>query len=270
MPYFVGIDIGSRAAKGCITDNGQVMGTFIGDTLPESAASGQMVFDEMAKPLGIAFTDCAFVVATGYGRVSVPFANVNISEISCHARGAHHCLPSVRTILDMGGQDCKAVNVDDNGLVTNFVMNDKCAGGTGRFMEVIATVLGVPLEEIGPLSLQSTEKIAFSTVCAVFAKSTAMSMLKRGISKADILAGLFQAISERTHNLLSRVTIEKDFVITGGIAKNTGMVAKITEVVGLEPMPLDFDPQLAGALGASLFAQDRWKAKQAKEAAKAG
>jgi len=262
MPYFAGIDIGSRGAKGCIIEDGKIVSYFIGDTGPESVKTAWYTFEGTAKPVGLEVKDMTYVVATGYGRVLVPFANENISEISCHAKGAQYCLPSVRTILDMGGQDCKAINVNEKGVVTKFIMNDKCAGGTGRFLEVIASVLGLTIEQIGPVALTSTEKFPFNTVCAVFAKSEALTLLKKGTPKADILAGLHDAIATRCHNLLKRVNIEKDFTITGGISKNTGMVAKMKEKLGLEPVLMEPDPQIAGALGAAVFARERWLAKQ--------
>jgi predicted CoA-substrate-specific enzyme activase len=259
--YFAGIDIGSRGAKGVIIEDGNIVSSFIGDTGPESAQTAVMVFNECAKGLGLKLEDMAYIVATGYGRVLVPFAQENISEISCHAKGAHWYLPSVRTILDMGGQDCKAINCNEKGQVTKFIMNDKCAGGTGRFLELIADVLGLPLEEVGSTALKSTKDIPFNTVCAVFAKSEALGLLKKGTPKSDILSGLHDAIAIRCHNLLKRVNIEKDFTITGGIAKNSGMVHKIKEKLGLEPT-LAPDPQIIGALGAAVFARDRYLAKQ--------
>lgn len=265
--YFVGIDIGSRGAKGVILEstNGQVKlaTSFIGDTGPDSVGTSRMVFASMAHKLGIELKDVTYVVATGYGRVLVPYANANISEISCHAKGANYYFPTVRTILDMGGQDCKAINCNGRGVVTKFIMNDKCAGGTGRFLEVIGDVLEVRLEEMGRTALASTQRLPFNTVCAVFAKSEAMALAKKGTPKADILAGLHDAIAIRCLNLLKRVSIEKDFTITGGIAKNSGMVAKIKEKVGLEPM-LAPDPQLCGALGAAIFARERYLKQQAK------
>ena len=258
--FVAGVDIGSRGAKSVIMKDGNILSSSICDTGPESAKTAQLTMDEALKGTGLSLKDFSYIVATGYGRVLVPFANANISEISCHARGAHWYFPSVRTILDMGGQDCKAINCDENGRVTNFIMNDKCAGGTGRFLEVIADVLQVPLEEIGSLSLESTQDLPFSTVCAVFAKSEALVLLKKGVPKSDILSGLHDAIAVRCRNLLKRVSIEKDFTITGGIAKNVGMVNKVKEKVGLEPL-LAPDPQIIGALGAALFARDRAKAQ---------
>jgi len=259
--YFAGIDIGSRGAKSVILEDDKIAAYYIGDTGPDSVATAWQTFHGSADQLGLKVEDMAYIVATGYGRVLVPFAHANISEISCHAKGAHWMLPSVRTILDMGGQDCKAINCDERGVVTKFIMNDKCAGGTGRFLETIAAVLGLALEEIGPLALQSTQNIPFNTVCAVFAKSEALALVKKGVAKADILAGLNDAIAVRCHNLLKRVDIQEDFTITGGIAKNPGMVAKIKEKLGLEPKLIDPDPQIAGALGAALFARERWLKK---------
>jgi len=256
--FVAGVDIGSRGAKSVIMKDGNILSSSICDTGPESAKTAQLTMDEALKGTGLSLKDFSYIVATGYGRVLVPFANANISEISCHARGAHWYFPSVRTILDMGGQDCKAINCDENGRVTNFIMNDKCAGGTGRFLEMIADVLQVPLEEIGSLSMESTQDLPFSTVCVVFAKSEALALLKKGVPKSDILSGLHDAIAVRCRNLLKRVSIEKDFTITGGIAKNVGMVNKVKEKVGLEPL-LAPDPQIIGALGAALFARERAK-----------
>lgn len=254
--FVCGIDIGSRGAKGVLMEDNGILSQFIGDTGPESVKTAERVMSELLSATGLSLEDISYVVATGYGRVLVPFANTNISEISCHARGAHWYFPSVRTILDMGGQDCKAINCDENGRVINFIMNDKCAGGTGRFLEVIADVLQIPLEEIGPRALESQHDIPFSTICAVFAKSEALALLKKGVAKSDILNGLHDAIGVRSHNLLKRISIEKDFTITGGISKNIGMVKKITQKVGLDPL-LAPDPQMIGALGAALFACER-------------
>lgn len=251
-----GIDIGSRAAKVVVMREGEVLSSAITDTGPESIKTAYTAMGMALAGTGLRVEDIAYIVATGYGRVLVPFANENISEISCHAKGITWYFPSVRTILDMGGQDCKAINCDENGVVTNFVMNDKCAGGTGRFLELIADVLAVPLEEIGELSLAAKNVIPFNTVCAVFAKSEALAYLRKGVSKSDILAGLHDAIAVRAVNLLNRVSIKREFTITGGIAKNKGMVKRLAEKVGMEPLLCD-DPQLVGALGAALFARER-------------
>ncbi len=250
-----GIDIGSRAAKAVIMSDGSILSSVICDTGPESVKTSNLTIQQSLNGTGLSLDDIEYTVATGYGRVLVPFANENISEISCHARGINWYFPTVRTILDMGGQDCKVIRCDESGHVTNFAMNDKCAGGTGRFLEMIAEVLNVPLEGMGDLSLQSKSTIPFNTICAVFAKSEAIVHFRKGVSKSDILAGLHEAIAVRSLSLLRRVGIEKDFSITGGISKNKGMVKKLTEKVGMEPLLCE-DPQLVGALGAALFAAE--------------
>jgi len=254
--FVAGIDIGSRGSKAVIMEDSKMVSFSIRETGPESAKTARYTIDEALKGTGLSLEDIGYVVATGYGRILVPFAQADVSEISCHARGAHWYFPAVRTILDMGGQDCKAINCDEKGRVTNFIMNDKCAGGTGRFLEVIADVLQVPLDEIGSLALEASQEVAFSTVCAVFAKSEALTLARRGVPKSDILAGLHDAIAVRCLNLLKRVEIDKDFTVTGGISKNAGMMEKIKKRVGLEPV-LAPDPQIIGALGAALYAQEK-------------
>jgi len=255
-----GIDIGSRATKAVLLNKASVLSSVICDTGPESVKTSEAAMQVLLRGTGVSLREVKYTVATGYGRILVPFANENVSEISCHARGVNHCFPSVRTILDMGGQDCKAIRCDEQGRVVNFIMNDKCAGGTGRFLEIIAEVLDVPLSGIGELALESNGNIPFNTICAVFAKSEAISYLRKGVAKGDILAGLHEAIATRSVNLLKRVSIEKDFSISGGIAKNKGMVQKLREKTGLEPL-LAEDPQLMGALGAALFARERGQSR---------
>jgi len=187
---FTGIDIGSRGTKTVILQNDHILASTIRDTGPDSVKTAYSAINATLKDTGYTLDDINYTVATGYGRVLVPFANENISEISCHAKGINYYYPSVRTILDMGGQDCKAIRCDEKGNVTNFVMNDKCAGGTGRFLEMIAEVLNLPLSQIGDEALRSQRSTPFNTICAVFAKSEAITYLRRGISRSDILAGL--------------------------------------------------------------------------------
>jgi predicted CoA-substrate-specific enzyme activase len=251
-----GIDIGSRAAKGVLLQDNTIVSSVICDTLPESIKTSNVTMEKLIEGTAIRQNEIDYIVSTGYGRVLVPFANENVSEISCHARGINWYFPSVKTILDMGGQDSKAISCDGSGRVIKFVMNDKCAGGTGRFLEMIAEVLSLSLQESSELALQSKNTIPFNTICAVFAKSEAIAYRRQGVEKSDILAGLNEAISQRSLNLLKRVSIQKDFSITGGIAKNRGMVAKLTEKVGLDPLLCE-DPQIVGALGAALFAAER-------------
>lgn len=252
-----GIDIGSSTSKAAILEDNQILSYSIIPTGAESADSAQRAMDEALRETNhLSLEDIGWVIATGYGRVIVPFANETVTEISCHARGANWLFPSVRTVLDMGGQDCKAIRCGTRGKLLNFVMNDKCAAGTGRFLEVMAKVMELPLEDIGKLSLQAREEIRINSTCTVFGKSEVASLIRQGRDKQDILAGLHAAILNRVYTLLRKVGIEPDFAITGGIAKNIGVVQRLEERAGLNAL-LPEEPQIVGALGAALFAQEK-------------
>jgi bzd-type benzoyl-CoA reductase Q subunit len=207
---------------------------------------------------GLSREDIKYIVATGYGRVSVDFADKAVTEISCHARGANFMWgPSVKTIVDMGGQDCKAIRCDQNGRVVSFVMNDKCAAGTGRGIEVFADLLQIPIEDIGELSLSvESEPHALNSACVVFQKSEAIGLLRGGSAKEGVLAALCSATAHRVAQLLRRVGVERELVVTGGIAKNLGVVRRLERELGIDSLPAnsDLDPQVAGAVGAALFA----------------
>jgi predicted CoA-substrate-specific enzyme activase len=251
-----GVDIGSLTAKALILEDSKILSWHITLTGPDSVEISKKVTAEALRKANLSFNDIGYVVSTGYGRVVVPFADRNITEITCHAKGANWLMPSVRTILDMGGQDCKAIRCGENGKVTDFVMNDKCAAGAGRSMEVMAKLLEVPLEDIGKLSLAIVEKpVAISSTCTVYAKTEVLSLLRSGVHKNDILAGLCEALVDRVLPLLKRVRIEKEFVIAGGIAKNVGVVKRLEEKTGLEAN-IAFEPQIAGALGAAILAKE--------------
>jgi bzd-type benzoyl-CoA reductase Q subunit len=213
--------------------------------------------DKALEETGLALEKIHFTVGTGYGRVNVPFANRPITEIACHARGANFMYgPSVRTILDMGGQDCKAIHCDERGKVTNFLMNDKCAAGTGRGMEVFAELLSIPIEEMGQLSFKvEKEPEPVSSTCVIFAKSEAVGLLRKGWPKEKVLAAYSSAMAHRVVELLARIKVEKDFAITGGIAKNEGVVKRIESELKIEALEPQHDTQIAGALGAALFAK---------------
>lgn len=271
----VGIDVGSVSSQAVILVDGELSAynsTRTGSNSPDSAARA------LAGALGdtgLTMDDVHYVVGTGYGRVNVPFADRALTEIACHARGANAMVgPSVRTILDMGGQDCKVIRCDERGKVQNFIMNDKCAAGTGRGMEVIADVLGVPIEDIGRRSFEIDEEPPpVSNVCTVFAKSEATALVKAGWSINRVLASYCAAMAERVTSLIDRLGMEPEFFITGGIAKNEGVVRRIERMVGVTAVRLpddtDYDPQIAGALGAALFANALYK-KEQKAAAQAG
>ena len=251
-----GIDVGSVSSQAVLVCDGELYGfnsMRTGNNSPDSAKNAlQGVMDKC----GMKLEDIHFVVGTGYGRVNVPFAHKAITEIACHARGANYMGGNkVRTILDMGGQDCKAIHCDDKGKVTNFLMNDKCAAGTGRGMEVISDLMQIPIAELGPRSFEvDQEPEAVSSVCVVFAKSEALGLLKAGYTKNKVIAAYCQAMAERVVSLLERIGVEEGFFITGGIAKNPGVVKRIEKLLGIKAMDTKIDSQIAGALGAALFA----------------
>jgi len=252
-----GVDIGASPSKVVISKEGQILSYSIIGTGAESANSAQRAMAAALKGIDyLSLGDIEYIIATGYGRVIAPFANETVTELSCHAKGANWLFPSVRTILDMGGQDCKAIRCDEMGRLTNFAMNDKCAAGTGRFLELMAMVMDLPLEGLGKLALEAKEEVTINSTCTVFAKSEVTSLIRLGRDKRDILAGLHTAVSTRVYTLLRRIGIEEDFAITGGIGKNIGVVRKVEELVGLKALVPE-EPQIVGALGAALFAQDR-------------
>lgn len=250
-----GIDVGSVSSQAVLVADGELYGynsMRTGNNSPDSAKNAlQGVMDKC----GMKLEDIHYVVGTGYGRVNVPFSHKAITEIACHARGANYMGGNgVRTILDMGGQDCKAIHCDEKGKVTNFLMNDKCAAGTGRGMEVISDLMQIPIAELGPRSFDvDVEPEAVSSVCVVFAKSEALALLKAGYTKNKVIAAYCQAMAERVVSLLQRIGVEEGFFITGGIAKNPGVVKRIEKLLGIKALDTKIDSQIAGALGAALF-----------------
>ena len=263
-----GIDVGSVSSQAVLVVDGELYGfnsMRTGNNSPDSATNAlKGVMDKC----GMQQSDIHYVVGTGYGRVNVPFANKAITEIACHARGANYMGgTSVRTILDMGGQDCKAIHCDEKGKVTNFLMNDKCAAGTGRGMEVISDLMQIPIAELGPRSFDiDVEPDAVSSVCVVFAKSEALGLLKAGYTKNKVIAAYCQAMAERVVSLLERIGVEEGFFITGGIAKNPGVVKRIEKLLGIKAMETKVDSQIAGALGAALFGYTLMQKQGAKAA----
>lgn len=251
-----GVDIGSLSAKAVIMEGNQISSWSILSTGPDSEGIARQVMDKALEDVGLSVKDIDYIVSTGYGRVNVTFAQRHVTEISCHAKGAAWLFPEARTVLDMGGQDCKAISCDGNGNVLNFVMNDKCAAGTGRFLERVAATFGLPLEEIGPMSLQLLEgPVTISSTCAVFAEADMLLLLRQGKRVNDILAGACVAITKRIRSLLERVGVVEALVISGGIAKNIGVVTRLEESLGLKAR-IAPEPQIVGALGAALFATE--------------
>lgn len=251
-----GVDVGSVSTQAVVMVDGRLYCYANMRTGSNSPDSARRAMHWALEGTGLSLDRVAYIVGTGYGRVNVPFAQRAITEIACHARGANFMYgPTVRTILDMGGQDCKVTRCDEKGKVVSFLMNDKCAAGTGRGMEVLADLLGVPVEEMGELSLRVEQEPApVSSTCVVFAKSEAASLLRSGWPKERVLAAYCAAMARRVSVLLERLGVEKDFVITGGIAKNVGVVRRLERELGVKALEPRYDTQLAGALGAALFA----------------
>jgi predicted CoA-substrate-specific enzyme activase len=252
----LGVDIGSLTGKALILKDNAILAWDLILTGPDSVETGTAVTGRALAKAALGLQDMDFIVSTGYGRVVIPFANRNISEISCHAKGANWFFPAGRTILDMGGQDCKAIRCDGNGKVTDFAMNDKCAAGAGRSMEIMAKLANVPLGDLGPLSLEAADGgLPISSTCVVFARSEVLAYLRGGAAKSDVLAGACAALCDRVHALLKRVGPEEDFVVSGGIAKNVGVVRRLEEKLGFKAN-ICFEPQIVGALGAAIFARE--------------
>ncbi len=252
-----GVDIGSVSSQAVVMLDGKLYAFSNQRTGFDSPESANQAIDWAIQDTGMTKGDLRFTVGTGYGRVNVPFADKAVTEIACHARGGNFMYGSgVRTILDMGGQDCKAIRCDARGKVEAFLMNDKCAAGTGRGMEVFADLLSVPIEEVGDLSLSVDEEPEpVSSTCVVFAKSEASGLLREGWPKNKVLAAYCAAMAHRVVTLLERIEVQEEFAITGGIGKNSGVVKRLERELGIEARKTDYDSQIAGALGAALFAQ---------------
>jgi predicted CoA-substrate-specific enzyme activase len=261
---FAGVDVGSLGTKSVVFSDGKILGSNIIRTGINTEENGRESLRGALENAGINWDDISYIVSTGYGRISAPYANKTVTEISCHGKGAHYIHPGTKTIIDMGGQDCKAIRLDEDGNVTDFAMNDKCAAGTGRFLEVMSNVFKVSLEELGGLAQQATELVPISSTCTVFAESETVSLLARGEKPANIIIGIYHAIANRINGMFSRVGIENDVFFSGGVAKNSGMRQALEEVLGVRLVPSRIDPQLAGAIGAAIIAETAWKKSQKK------
>ncbi len=256
MAYAAGVDVGSTQTKAIILDEKRnIVGQALIDTGSNVMLAAQKAFRNALASADIREEEVEYVIGTGYGRYRVTFGNTQVTEISCHARGAVHMFPNTRTVLDMGGQDTKAIRVNENGEILDFCMNDKCAAGTGRFLGAAATALEIPLSELGPTALHSEKPVRISTTCTVFAESEVLSWLGKGKKIEDILWGVHLSIASRSIGLLRRVGIEEEVTFTGGVAKNKGMVAALEQGLGVK---LNVNPlsHFMGALGAALFALD--------------
>lgn len=253
--YFAGIDLGSTMTKAVIVDSdGKTCSTLIGPTGPEHRHLANQVMAEALRRADLKFNEISYVVATGYGRINVPFADRQVTELTCHAKGIASLFPAVRTAIDIGGQDAKGLKIKNDKLV-DFVMNDRCAAGTGRFLDVLVGTLGLRIDELGEISLRATQKLPVSSVCTVFAQMEIMAWLSQGTPLPDIVAGLHDAIANRVVKMVKKLKIEPDIVFTGGVAKNIGVVNALQEHLGLKVF-VPAEPLLTGALGAALIGRE--------------
>jgi len=249
----VGIDVGSISTKAALIRGNRLLGSRVVLTGYNARNAGETVFNELLAELNIQADAVDRIVATGYGRKSVDLADKAVTEITCHAAGAHFQDPDVRTIIDIGGQDSKAIALDTTGRVKDFAMNDKCAAGTGRFLEVMARALEVDLDAFGELSLQADQPAAISSLCTVFAESEVISLIARGESRENIIAGIHESIGARVVAMAKRVGIVEPLMMTGGVAKNIGVVQALEKKAGC-PLQVSPHAQVNGAIGAALIA----------------
>ena len=255
--YVMGIDSGSTSTNAVIMDQDRKIKAFsVVRTGAKSGVSAERALNDVLEKAGLTREDISWIVSTGYGRVSISFADENVTEISCHGKGAHYFNPKIRTILDIGGQDSKAIRLNENGEVKDFVMNDKCAAGTGRFLEMIARTLEVSLDELGAIALTSQEKIEITSMCSVFAESEVISLIANNKEKADIADGVCHAIANKASGLLRRVGMEPEFMMTGGVAKNPGVVRAVEEKIGSK-LYICEEPEIVGAAGAAVYALEK-------------
>jgi len=259
MKFAAGVDVGSTQAKAIIMSNNgglAIVGRALVDTGANVTKAAENGFQQACQMARISPSDVGFVVGTGYGRYKITFGNTQMTEISCHAKGAHFLYPNTHTVIDMGGQDAKAIAIGASGEVLDFVMNDKCAAGTGRFLSNAADVMGVTLDEIGPLSQKGKNPVKITTVCTVFVESDILSYLSMGKKPEDILKGVHLAIAKRTISLARRVPIEQAITMTGGVSRNIGMVKALEAVLGTT-LQVSPEAHYTGAIGAALFALEK-------------
>ncbi|MBM4235311.1 MAG: 2-hydroxyglutaryl-CoA dehydratase [Firmicutes bacterium] len=250
-----GIDIGSLTAEVVIMDKERVLSYVIRPTGSNSKKAAELAMEEALHKAALRISDLNKVVATGYGRISIDFADQRITEITCHARGAYYWDPAVRTVIDIGGQDSKVIRLAEYGRVIDFAMNDKCSAGTGRFLEVMAQALEVELDQLALISNRALNAVSISSMCTVFAESEVVSLIAQGLPREEIARGLHLSIADRTAGLVNRVGLEEKVMMTGGVSLNSAVVAALNEKLKIRII-VPSVPQIAGALGAALLAQE--------------
>lgn len=254
MPV-AGVDVGSLTAKAVIVENGEILASAVVPGSPRPGESSRLALGEALKKAGLSREDLAYIVGTGYGRKQIEGVNEVHSEIACHARGAHQRLPNVRSIIDIGGQDAKAAKIGEDGSVARYQYNDKCASGTGRFLEVMAEALDRPIETLGDLALSAAESVRISNQCVVFAETEVISLVNKGVDLGAVIRGLHEALAGRVAALARSIGVEAEVCFTGGVAKNKGVAKALEDALGLTLSFIDIDPQINGAYGAALLAE---------------
>ncbi|HHO77164.1 MAG TPA: activase [Deltaproteobacteria bacterium] len=258
--YFGGCDVGSTTGKAVILDEtGAIIATSIIPSEIDPEQTSILALEKACAqvPDMAGYRDLSYLVGTGYGRNEVSFADKNVSEISCHAMGVFFCNPQIKTIVDIGGQDVKSISLDGDGSVLEFAMNDKCAAGTGRFFEAMSRIFRMDLESFSDLSLKANKIIPVTAQCSVFAESEVISLLARKNPPEDIAAGIQTAVSKRCFTLLKRIGIRPQVTVTGGCAKNLGLIRALTRIINMDVTTLPIDPQIIGALGAAIYARQK-------------
>ena len=255
--YVLGVDSGSTSTNAVIMNQDKEIVSYeVIRTGAKSIESAQKILDEILQKSNLRREDISLIVSTGYGRVSIPYADEAVTEISCHGKGAHYFNPKIRTILDIGGQDSKAIKLNENGEVEDFAMNDKCAAGTGRFLEMMARTLEIDISELGPISLKWNEDVEITSMCSVFAESEVISLIAQNKEKSDIAHGVHKAIASKGYSLLKRVGLKGDYMMTGGVAKNPGVVKAVEEKIK-DKLYICDEPEIVGATGAALYALEK-------------
>ncbi|MBN1380964.1 MAG: 2-hydroxyglutaryl-CoA dehydratase [Deltaproteobacteria bacterium] len=253
--YFAGLDMGSAFTKAVVTCNKKMMASAVSPSGGNYLNAARRVLDESLSQAGIGFENLAGIVATGLGAGNCAFEARKVSDLSCQAMGCFCLFPSARTIIDIGGQFTKAARINPEGRLLDFLISEKCATGSGRFLQIIARILQINIEDIGPLSLKSQTPVEFSTNCAVFAESEAISRIAEGAAKEDILAGVHRAMASKVSMLVKRLKMEPDIVMSGGSSQDAGLVATVAQAVGMEILVPE-KPMITAALGAACLAED--------------
>jgi predicted CoA-substrate-specific enzyme activase len=253
--FFAGVDLGSTMTKiVMINEEERIVASIVRHTGAEHRRLASQIMQEVMDKLGIYIGDIEYIIATGYGRINVPFADRHFTELTCHARGVSSIFPGVRLAIDIGGQDSKGLQIK-NGKLLDFVMNDKCAAGTGRFLEVLASTLNIKVEDLGPLSLKAKNKVTINSPCTVFIRQEVANHLSNGVPVEDIIAGLHDTVAAKVAKMVKKLKVESDVVFTGGVANNIGVVKALEENLGCHVLVPE-EPLLSGALGAALLGKE--------------